>query len=356
MSLLDHFDFHAQTALPGLPFDALHADIRNRAREHDLPVVVDTAEEIQIETVYGNYSFQRQATETIAVIGASRADWLFTLKDSLSDTIAQLVPDVAAAIRWSDAQEQAGKLPPNFQFITIRAVTRVPGHFLRVEAEAEDLSHFTTDAIHFRLALPDPDLAHPEWPYLSESGQTIWPKGDASLHRPVYTVREMDAASGRLVFDIFEHEGGRATEWARTVTPGTRVGLTGPGGGGIPEAKALRIYADETGFPAVARILETLDADAQGQVILELTDPVSGDYPLPEHTGLTVERRAAGGDDLGDLAIAGLAAAPDHMVWLAAEKTAAQKLRAHFKSAGLNAKDHYVSAYWTRPAPAEDHA
>jgi len=356
MSLQERFSFKAQTQLPGLAFAAIRQVILQRAADHDLPVVIDSKQEIQIETAYGNYSFLRTDADTSAEIGAPRADWLHVLKESLSETIQDLAPDIAAAILWSDAQDGAGALPPNFQFITLRKVTPIPGGFLRVTAQAEDLSHFTADSIHFRLALPAPGLAQPVWPHLSDTGATVWPTGDATLHRPVYTVREMDTATGRLVFDIFEHAGGRTTDWALSAPPGTRVGLTGPGGGGIPEAQKLTFYTDETGFPAVARILDTLGPDATGHVVLELTTDAAARYPMPAHPGFTVEHHRPGPADLGDLAIARQQASPDHMVWFAAEKTATQKLRAHFKSAGLNAKDHYISAYWTRPAEADAQA
>ncbi|WP_420004967.1 siderophore-interacting protein [Arenibacterium sp. LLYu02] len=354
MSMIDRFTFAAQTPLPDLPFATIHPVIRARATEHDLPILRDDAGEICIETAYGTYAFVQEAAQTRVEIGSGRADWLYVLKESLSDTIAELSPAVAAAIRWSDAAASAGNLPPNFQFITVEEVTRIPGGFLRVRAVAEDLSHFTPDAIHFRLALPNPDLAYPEWPSLSDKGLTLWPKGAATLHRPVYTVREMDAASGHLLFDVFEHEGGRATEWARRVTPGTRVGLTGPGGGGIPETRALAIFADETGLPAVARILAALPADASGHVVLEMTDPRSEAYELPQHPGFTVQRRVAGAaEGLSASAIATLNANPELMIWYAAEKRGAQDLRAHLKASGRGTKDHYIAAYWSLPDPAE---
>lgn len=354
MSMIDRFTFAAQTPLPGLPFATIHPVIRARAAEHDLPILRDEAGEICIETAYGTYAFVQETDQTRVEIGSGRADWLYVLKESLSDTIAELSPAVAAAIRWSDAAASAGNLPPNFQFITVEEVTRIPGGFLRVRAVAEDLSHFTPDAIHFRLALPNPDLAYPEWPSLSDKGLTLWPKGAATLHRPVYTVREMDATSGHLVFDVFEHEGGRATEWAQRVTPGTRVGLTGPGGGGIPESRTLALFADETGLPAVARILAALPADASGQVVLEMTDPRSEAYELPQHPGFTVERMVAGAaEGLSARAIASLDANPDLMIWYAAEKRGAQDLRAHLKASGRGTKDHYIAAYWSLSDAAE---
>lgn len=350
MSMIDRPAFEAQTRLPGLSYDTIRQVIRARAEEHDLPLLCDGDSEIRVHTTYGTYGFRPDQDASLAQITSEREDWLYVLKESLSHTVSELAPDVGAAIRWSDAAQSAGNLPPNFQFITIEGVTRIPGGFLRVSATAEDLSQFTPEEIHFRLALPPADLADPQWPSLSDTGLTLWPKGAASLHRPVYTVREMDRASGHLVFDIFEHLGGRATEWARSVTPGTKVGLTGPGGGGIPEVADLAIYTDETGLPAVARILEALPLEARIEVLFQMTDPVSLDYALPSHPGARIERRPAGDRDLADQAIADLDGAADRMVWLAAEKQIAQKLRAHFKSSGRSAKDHYIAAYWSRTA------
>ncbi len=350
MSIQEQFPFAAHTLLPNISYPTLRNAIQHRAKEFDLPLAQDSETEIQLKTAYGTYRFWQGDEAPIAEIGSSRSDWLYVLKESLQDIIHELSPEIAKAIHWSDAQESAGNRPPNFQFITIEDVTALAGGFLRVTALAEDLSHFTTDSIHFRLALPDPEHQEPQWPYLSDTGQTIWPKGEAALHRPVYTVRDMDISTSRLTFDIFIHEGGRATAWAQNVTPGTRVGLTGPGGGGIPEVDQITMYADETGFPAVARILEAQGPNASGHVVLQQTCSASAHYPMPTHPGVSIEYVQESDSDLGDLAIETMRNRPDQMIWLAAEKAAAQKLRAAFKTEGLNTKEHYIAAYWTRPA------
>ena len=107
MSMQERFSFEAQTLLPGLSFPVIRSVIHQRAQEFDLPVVIDSDDEVQIETTYGNYSLQRRDEYSLARIGSPRADWLYVLKESLSDTIEHLAPEIAAEICWSDAQESA---------------------------------------------------------------------------------------------------------------------------------------------------------------------------------------------------------------------------------------------------------
>lgn len=90
--------------------------------------------------------------------------------------------------------------------------------------------------MHFRLVYPKLAGQVPLWPQINSEGRTIWPDGDDELLRPVYTVRQFDMQAQTLDFDVFLHDGGRTTDWAKGVGIGAKVGLLGPSGGGVPEA------------------------------------------------------------------------------------------------------------------------
>lgn len=112
------------------------------------------------------------------------------------------MPQLADAIRWSDAPPQA-RLPANAGIMILVGVEPISGGFLRVILQG-DVSRFSNAAIHLRLGIPAGGRA-PRWPTVAQNGATDWPKGEDRLHLPVYTARAVDTARGRLCFDLFQH-------------------------------------------------------------------------------------------------------------------------------------------------------
>ncbi|MFC3614180.1 siderophore-interacting protein [Lutimaribacter marinistellae] len=336
---------HTETRLPHLAFAPLRAILLAEAKEHGLTATDTAADGLRIVTCYGDYVFRTNATGLHARIEAPRADWLFALKDGLTERITELSPDTGRDMRWSGGDE-AGVRPPNFQLIEIREIAPLGRDFLRITATSEDLTRFGTDAIHFRLILPPEGLETPEWPSIAPNGATVWPSGHKALHRPVYTLRHVDPAAGTFTFDLFRHEGGRATEWAGKVRPGTVVGLTGPGGGGLVETSAITLYADETGFPAVARIVESLPQNATGIAVLSAGAGADCGYPMPTHPGIEIHW-TPGRIDLAARAIAERKDHPNHFLWFAGEQRQARTLRDWCRSTDLDVRAHSIAAYWT---------
>jgi NADPH-dependent ferric siderophore reductase len=338
----------AKARLDGLVYPAIRAVVAHEAEEHDLELAENSDERIVMETEYGHYSFEPNEGGCVVTVQSDRADNLFVLKDSLVESIAHFAPDAAKALAWSDAGT-TGTLPPNFQLVTVQSVAPLGTDFLRVTIKAPDLTAFENAAIHFRIILPPRGLSTPEWPFVDDKGVTVWPKAEKALHRPVYTVRNADADTGLLTFDVYQHEGGRTTDWSQSVTPGAKVGLTGPGGGGVPDTKTITIYADETGFPAVARLLEGLAPDTTGRVILMSQNGKCCDYPMPMHANLVPEwHLGADIESLADLAIADRDTYANHMLWFATEKEDVLKLRTFCKGSGVDTKAHYIATYWSR--------
>ncbi|NDW33379.1 siderophore-interacting protein [Salipiger sp. PrR007] len=334
----------ARTAPLGLAFAPLRQAALALAREHDLPVSQDDAEGLSLDTYYGRISVLPGAEGLEVEIRAPHAEYLQVLKDTIVAQIAAVDPKVADAIRWRDAPTE-GRLPANAVIMTVLSVAPLAGGFLRVMLQG-DVARFTDTAIHFRLGIP-PEGRVARWPSVAQNGATEWPKGEDRLHLPVYTARAVDAASGKLCFDLFEHAAGRATQWARTARPGQEVLVMAPGGGGCVVSGELRGFADETAFPAIARILEA-NPEATGHITL-YTDAAGAAYPLPDHPRLQIDYAApARREDMGQDAKAAMTEDQDIFLWFAGERELATSVRSAWRASGRRTKDAYISAFWQK--------
>lgn len=346
MTLPSDLSLHAAASVSDLTFPTMRQLILHEARSHDLPVLEDSGACLSLDATYGVLTFRALDTGVSITVSANQPDWLYMLKDGFLEHLSHSAPDTVANLRWDDAQKVGG-LPVNFQFAKVISVRPVGTAFLRVLVRSRDLHSFDDTAIHFRLVLPQPGQDRIEWPHVGENGATVWPTGDNALHRPVYTSRWVDHAAGEMAIDIFEHDGGRATEWARTAQPGDQVALVGPGGGGVPDTDRILMFADETAFPAVARITESLPEHTRGHVALIAQDGAQCAYPITTPVGVSVSWHAASDmDAFADLALSMHAKDPDHFLWFAAEKAPVQKVRAAYKAQGGDPTKSYIAGYW----------
>lgn len=337
-----------ETTVPGLAFAAMRMIMLHEAREHDMPVLCDTDTRVTLDAYYGTLDFQAEEDGLKVRLLSHQADWLYLLKDGFLEHLTHAVPGIADQIRWSDNQPSGG-LPPNFHFVTVEHIQPIGTAFLRVQVLSRNLGQFRDDAIHFRLVLPPKGMDTVEWPYVAKNGGTVWPKGDKALHRPVYTTRWINHQTGQMAFDVFIHDGGRTTDWARAAQPGDQLALIGPGGGGVPDTRKILMFADETGFPAVARILETLAEDTTGHVTLMADRGALCAYPVTAPAGVSVQWiEQEPGEALAQRVLAAHRGAPDHFLWLAAEKSAAQPVRTQIKKDGSDPQSAYIAAYWSR--------
>ncbi|WP_083101173.1 siderophore-interacting protein [Pseudophaeobacter leonis] len=331
-------------------FSTLRQAMAQQAREHELQIREDTDTALCVEVAsFGQLRITAQENGFSVYISAALPDRLFMLKDGFSENLEQLLPEAAKALRWSDSATQAS-LPPNLHFTTVQSITPIGTAFLRVRINGEDLSSFQDDAIHFRLVLPPAGCGEPVWPSLSENGTTVWPKGENALHRPVYTTRWIDRQAGLMDFDIFLHDGGRATEWVRSASVGEVLAIAGPGGGGIPQVSHILLFADETAFPAAARILASLPADSQGQATLVAAEGEACGYPISAPKGVQLTWRVRrDASDLAERALSARAAQPAHCFWFASEKSDVTPVRQAIKASPPAAGTSYIAAYWSKP-------
>ncbi|MEM6891298.1 MAG: siderophore-interacting protein [Pseudomonadota bacterium] len=248
--------------------------------------------------------------ETAGMVAAVDEHWLFVMKNAVVSQMLQAMPKVAEQMRWSPGPTE-GSLPPNFRFVKVEDVTELGPSFLRVTFQGEDLSNHQDAAIHFRLVLPSKGIG-PEWPSVAANGSVVWPEVEGAPHKPVYTTRSIDHTANRLIMDVYLHDGGRVTDWARSHLGGARerqvVVLLGPSGGGLLDADRVLMATDETGFPAAARLLENLPNTATGELILEAEHGADCAYPFCVPNGIKVTwLLRAKGDVLADTTLAALA-------------------------------------------------
>ncbi|NPD16971.1 siderophore-interacting protein [Xinfangfangia sp. D13-10-4-6] len=269
------------------------------------------------------------------------------LRDYLSEemTAAGLPPE------W-EGHRSPGR-PDSHALARVVSVRQISPSYYRVEVGGAELARFAVGGFHFRLLLGPKDAP---WPMTDSNGVTQWPGGLAAWHRPVYTTRllQITPDGARLSFDVFIHEGGRVTEWCRTVQPGAEIVLVGPSGtGGRSGAAWQGFVGDETALPIIARLLEELPDTVRGQAILVV--PTAQDIQPLKHPGgvqLTWVFREQGGTPgsaINMLKIPEIASqsAAEHAVFFAAGATDAPDARKALLAHGLTKAGITAAAYWS---------
>ena len=118
-------------------------------------------------------------------------------------------------------------------------------------------------------------------------------------------------------------------------------------GGGLIEAKRILMAADETGFPAAARILENLPEDANGELYLEAENGAECDYPIEVPKGMSVTWLSrAKGDRLLEAVLGRYKDFDNAPIWFAGEKDQARQLREITKDAGFDSQNQRISGFW----------
>ena len=216
----------------------------------------------------------------------------------------------------------------------------------RIRLGGESLSAWTSTskADEFvRVHIPDANAA-PGWQ-------------DAPNTARIYTVRRWDPAALTIDVDVVIHGSGRGSTWGRDVRPGDHVAVGEPRGYYAPPAGSTRrlLIADETGLPAIARILEEATPDESFDVLVEL---ISADdaIALPSPADVTVTWRVSG-NGRGPSALLScmesLAPADDTYVWIACETAQSRAARSYLREHWTRHHSLYrVVGYWHED-PAE---
>ena len=275
-------------------------------------------------------------------VASQEPNQLYALRDSVMEHITRYAPNVVNTITWSDA-DKIGMIAPNFQFATVLSSAPLCATFTRITMRLSKPQLFSGQAIHFRFLFPQNDTNPPQWPTLARNGSTSWPQGPDALHRPVYTIRKLDEDIATV--DIFHHDGGRTWEWSKTVDTGDQVALIGPGGSGVLDFKDVILAADETGFPAMARMIDALPDGHITRAVL-LTHTGQMEYPMPTPTGTTIAwAKPATFQKQIEALLRDRAPA---FLWIGSNATQVHKLRNAPTVMAMNSAFKRLAVYWTR--------
>lgn len=277
----------------------------------------------------------------IALTGDSE-NRIFQLQQVLLWVLAQHDPSVVPV--WD--RQPVSAYPPNLIFAQVESLQRLSPGFCRLALRSTDLARFGADALHFRLLLP-PRGRKPVFPTLDVHGRILWPEGADALHRPVYTFRTLDNRAGRAEVDIFLHEGGRVTEWTAQAQPGETLGLMGPAGKALGTPGWVALLGDETAMPAIARHLAVLPRQTLGEAFILCEPDDRQALTHPPGLRLTWLSRASGQTLCAALSDLMLPSRDDRLVWVAAEKSEADRARVLLHDLrGIPRQQTHVTAYW----------
>ena len=300
--------------------------------------------------------FAAHAGTLCAYITAPTPEKLFDARMMAHHHIAEFAPCKPDAVKW-EGDKPAFERPPAFRVLTVLHTQPIGPNLRRVRFRGNDLARYAVgDNLHCKLFFPQPHVAEPEWPTLGEDGLARYPAGDQRLDMRTYTIRRIDASEGWVEIDFVLHDDpGPGSEWAAQARPGLQVGMMGPGGRRPRPSAWMLLASDDTGLPAIGRIVEALPADTRGEIIIEV-QKADDEVPLEVPSGMNLRwlhrgHEAAGTTTLLQDAVMAcvIPEVEDRFAWVAAEFSTVQTLRPWLRdTTGLLGKDQLVVAYWRR--------
>lgn len=351
------FTANATVALSA-PLDTLCA---LRKRFTDYATITGSDDDCSVVLSYGT-AHAKLAPGAIEIrLEAPDTTSLAYLQMGFADHLLDISGSDKPRIVWQGA-DLAGQPLPYLREMRVVQAWNVTPRMRRVRLAGTDLQRFGHGGLHVRLLLPSDKDARPVWPVMGEDGRAVWPEGERPVAR-VYTLRHIDVAAGVVDIDFVMHPGGDmpGANWAASAEPGEVIGMSGPGGGTLPDAERYIFAGDETGLPAIARMLEELRDGCRAVAFIEIADDTERqDLAVP--AGATVhwlsrDGRPAGTTGLLSEAVRGEAIACDDnlFIWAGCEFADFKAIRRHLrKDVGLSRDKHLVAAYWRRGAAGDD--
>lgn len=285
-------------------------------------------------------------------------DGLARIKDLLATAVQVYAKDENPEIVWTGDLSGETSLA-QFREMTVTEVRDLTPQMRRIRFAGEDLTRFAKfGGMHIRVLFPTRDVPDPLWPVLGGNGLPVWPADDRRPAARVYTIRALDVASGIIDVDFLVHAGESVgSAWATQAAQGMKVGIMGPVGRPVRQAGWYVMGSDETGLPALARMLETLPVQTRGVAFVEIADEREK-QEIDNATGielhwLTRDGVPAGEDRLLTEAVRSVAWPSDGSAfgWFAAEAAAAKIVREHWRGTlGLGRDQTLAAAYWRRGA------
>lgn len=291
----------------------------------------------------------------VTALGDDEAGLAF-VKLAISEHVLSLAKPECPCLEWH-GDGAAGSPLPYFRTLTVLRRSLVTPRMARVTFKGDNLGRFASGGCHLRLFLPRDQARVPQWPVMGRDGRAVWPEGENSHDARVYTLRRIDVDVGEIDIDFVLHEGTGTpgARFASDAKPGHIIGITGPGGGVLPEAQWYLFAGDETALPAIARMLESLPAEAEATVLIEVADSAE-EQVLASPARLHLRWLHRNGAPAGSASL--LAAAVRNLrppegcnvfLWAGAEHAAIAAIRSHWRNVlKLTRTQHLAVAYWRR--------
>ncbi|WP_020178129.1 siderophore-interacting protein [Methylopila sp. M107] len=282
---------------------------------------------------------------------------LEVLRGYLTENLAGLAGE-GAEIEWRGNMRRAATFA-DFRQVRLVASRLVAPRVRRLTFTGEGVERFGSDTdIHVRMYFPPDGADRPEWPRPGPDGRTVWPVEERRPDVRYYTVRRFDADRSEIEIDFVMHDNeGPGSSFAAHAAPGAVCGMAGPLGRTAPSADWTLLAGDETALPAIARILESMPADAKGACLIEV-DAAEDEMALRAPAGVSVRWLHRKGASTGevDLLAAAVAAVPmpdgeDVFAWVACEYSASKAIREHLRTQRQLPRERcLVVGYWQRAA------
>jgi len=339
--------------------DDIHAVMdRLRAEHGDSEIDTGIAGQWEFRMHYGSLNASFDGSGVLIRVAAEDETCLSYMKMIFAGHIAEYLR-TTEGLRWQGDGTDAGT-PVFFREISVLSSTRLLPHMQRVRFFGRELGRFAHGGLHVRLLLP-PAGRRAVWPTMGADGLIVWPSGEDALTVRVYTIRALDAVSGWLDIDFVLHPGAEtpAASFAQNARAGDIIGMIGPGGGDVPEARNLLLAGDDTALPAIGRILEELPSSTSAEAIIEVDGPQDR-IALAAGDNIAVRWLYRNGGEAGRAGLLPAAlrergpAADDLYVWAGCEFADFREIRGIVrKEWGLPRDRHLVTAYWRRDAQGE---
>lgn len=305
---------------------------------------------------FGGASFDME--RLVMRASAADRDGLARIKDLLATAVEVYAKDENPEIVWTGDLAGETRLA-QFREMVVTDVTDLTPHMRRIRLAGEDLSRFAKfGGMHIRILFPTRQVPDPLWPVLGGNGLPVWSSDDRRPVARVYTIRRLDVDKGIVDVDFLIHPGDSVgSAWAAQAAPGMKIGIMGPVGRPVRQASWYLMGADETGLPALARLLETLPAETKGVAFVEVAD--DGERQEIENaTGIELHWLArngvpAGTDERLARAVQSVAwpQTGSAFGWFAAEGAAAKIVREYWRGTlALGRDETLAAAYWRRGA------
>jgi len=305
VSLIDNFKSKAD--IDGVSYlkvrDAVIAKVTDLGFNYE---EVQEEEKVSVKLSVSEISFSKKDQGVGLDLCASNLSTLCTIKEFVHKRLLDGIPEAAAALTWLDGQKE-GDLPVNFRLATVVSSEKLGEHFIRIRLAAQNLADFDKEQSHFSFVLPQPNDTAPQWPYVDRQGRVVWPKNEKTLHRSVYTIRQIDVAQGWFDVDI---------------------------------------------FVKVASLLSSLPEGCHGDIILVGNGAI--DYPMPSHRNFQVQHIDRTTDKAAFVScLQTIPVDVNTQVWLASESKEVRGIRDYYRNEiGITKANSYMAGFWAKKEEA----